>query len=155
MLVLLDFKCIDVVINQVIIFDECKKKYDFLILYIIFGIQVLVKKGNEGIIKIVDDLKGKKVGVGLGINYEEWLWQNVQGVDVCIYDDDLIKYQDLCVGCIDVIFVDCLVVLDLVKKINDTLVVIGEVFFCQEFGVVLCKGNEDLLKVVNDVIVEM
>lgn len=155
MLVLLDFKCIDVVINQVIIFDECKKKYDFLILYIIFGIQVLVKKGNEGIIKIVDDLKGKKVGVGLGINYEEWLWQNVQGVDVCIYDDDLIKYQDLCVGCIDVIFVDCLVVLDLVKKINDMLVVIGEVFFCQEFGVVLCKGNEDLLKVVNDVIVEM
>lgn len=155
MLASLDFKRIDVVINQVIIFDERKKKYDFLISYIIFGIQALVKKGNEGIIKIVDDLKGKKVGVGLGINYEEWLRQNVQGVDVRIYDDDSIKYQDLRVGRIDAIFVDRLAALDLVKKINDTLVVIGEVFFRQEFGVALRKGNEDLLKVVNDVIAEM
>lgn len=73
MLVLLDFKCIDVVINQVMILDVCKKKYDFFMFYIVFGVQVLVKKGNEGMIKMVVDLQGKKVGVGLGINYEEWL----------------------------------------------------------------------------------
>lgn len=40
--------------------------------------QALVKKGNEGVIKTAADLKGKKVGVGLGTNYEEWLRQNVQ-----------------------------------------------------------------------------
>lgn len=37
-----------------------------------------MKKGNEGVIKTAADLKGKKVGVGLGTNYEEWLRQNVQ-----------------------------------------------------------------------------
>jgi cystine transport system substrate-binding protein len=59
------------------------------------GIQALVKKGNEGTIKTAADLKGKKVGVGLGTNYEEWLRQNVQGVDIRTYDDDPTKYQDL------------------------------------------------------------
>ncbi len=57
-----------------------------------------MKKGNEGTIKTAADLKGKKVGVGLGTNYEEWLRQNVQGVDVRTYDDDPTKYQDLRVG---------------------------------------------------------
>lgn len=42
-----------------------------------------MKKGNEGTIKTADDLKGKKVGVGLGTNYEEWLRQNVQA-SMCV-----------------------------------------------------------------------
>lgn len=85
MLASLDSKRIDVVINQVTISDERKKKYDFSTPYTISGIQALVKKGNEGTIKTAADLKGKKVGVGLGTNYEEWLRQNVQGVDVRTY----------------------------------------------------------------------
>ena len=112
-------------------------------------------KGNEGTIKTAADLKGKKVGVGLGTNYEEWLRQNVQGVDVRTYDDDPTKYQDLRVGRIDAILVDRLAALDLVKKTNDTLAVTGEAFSRQESGVALRKGNEDLLKAVNDAIAEM
>jgi cystine transport system substrate-binding protein len=75
-----------------------------------------VKKGNEESIKSAADLKGKKVGVGLGTNYEEWLRANVQGVDIRTYDDDPTKYQDLRVGRIDAILVDRLAALDLVKK---------------------------------------
>ncbi len=56
------------------------------------------------------------MGVGLGTNYEEWLRQNVQGVDIRTYDDDPTKYQDLRVGRIDAILVDRLAALDLVKK---------------------------------------
>lgn len=52
----------NVVINQVTISDERKKKYDFSTPYTISGIQALVKKGNEGTIKTADDLKGKKWG---------------------------------------------------------------------------------------------
>ena len=61
MLASLDSKRIDVVINQVTISDERKKKYDFSTPYTISGIQALVKKGNEGTIKTAADLKGKKV----------------------------------------------------------------------------------------------
>ena len=93
MLASLDSKRIDVVINQVTISDERKKKYDFSTPYTISGIQALVKKGNEGTLKTAADLKGKKVT--------------------------------------------------------------GEAFSRQESGVALRKGNEDLLKAVNDAIAEM
>ena len=83
-------------------------------------------------------------------NHEEWLHQNVQGVDVRTYDDDPTKYTDLRVGRIDAILVDRLAALDLVKKTNVTLAVTGEALSRQESGVALRKGNEDLLKAVND-----
>ena len=142
MLASLDSKRIDVVINQVTISDERKKKYDFSTPYTVSGIQALVKKGNEGSIKSAADLKGKKVGVGLGTNYEEWLRQNVQGVD-------------LRVGRIDAILVDRLAALDLVKKTNNTLAVAGDAFSRQESGVAVRKGNEDLLKAIDAAIAEM
>ena len=135
--------------------DERKEVMNFTDVYCDSGQVVMVNQTNDEGIKSVDDLKGKKVGVGLGTNYEEWLRQNVQGVDVRTYDDDPTKYQDLRVGRIDAILVDRLAALDLVKKTNDTLAVTGEAFSRQESGVALRKGNEDLLKAVNDAIAEM
>ena len=155
MLASLDAKRIDVVINQVTISDVRKKKYDFSTPYTVSGVQALVKKGNEDTIKKPEDLKGKKVGVGLGTNYEEWLRQTEQGVDVRTYDDDPTKYQDLRVGRIDAILVDRLAALDLVKKPNNTLAVAGPAFSRLESGVALRKGNEDLLKAVDDAIAAM
>ena len=155
MLASLDAKRIDVVINQVTISDVRKKKYDFSTPYTVSGVQALVKKGNEDTIKKPEDLKGQKVGVGLGPNSEEWLRQNVQGVDVRTYDDDPTKYQDLRVGRIDAILVDRLAALDLVKKTNNTLAVAGPAFSRLESGVALRKGNEDLLKAVDDAIAAM
>ena len=152
MLASLDSKRIDVVINQVTISPERQKKYDFSTPYTISGIQALVKKGSEDSIKTAADLKGKKVGVGLGTNYEEWLRQNVQGVDIRTYDDDPTKYQDLRVGRINAILVDRLAALDLVKKTNNTLAVAGDAFSRQESGVALRKGNDDLLKAVDSAI---
>ena len=138
--------------NQVTISPERQKKYDFSTPYTISGIQALVKKGSEDTIKTAADLKGKKVGVGLGTNYEEWLRKNVQGVDIRTYDDDPTKYQDLRVGRINAILVDRLAALDLVKKTNNTLAVAGDAFSRQESGVALRKGNEDLLKAVDGAI---
>ncbi|WP_058911182.1 cystine ABC transporter substrate-binding protein [Entomohabitans teleogrylli] len=155
MLASLDSKRIDVVVNQVTISDARKKKYDFSTPYTVSGIQALVKKGEEAAIKTAADLQGKKVGVGLGTNYEEWLRQNVKGVDIRTYDDDPTKYQDLRVGRINVILVDRLAALDLVKKTNATLAVAGEPFSRQEAGVAVRKGNDDLLNAINQAIAEM
>ncbi|WP_226570718.1 cystine ABC transporter substrate-binding protein [Mangrovibacter yixingensis] len=155
MLASLDAKRIDVVINQVTISPEREKKYDFSTPYTISGIQALVKKANAGEIKTAADLKGKRVGVGLGTNYEQWLRENVPGVDIRTYDDDPTKYQDLRVGRIDAILVDRLAALDLVKKTHDTLAVTGQPFSRQEAGVALRKGNDDLLKAINSAIADM
>lgn len=155
MLASLESKRIDVAINQVTISPERQKKYDFSTPYTVSGIQALTKKGDENLITKPEDLKGKKVGVGLGTNYEQWLRTNVSGVDIRTYDDDPTKYQDLRVGRINVILVDRLAALDLVKKTNNTIVVTGPAFSRQESGVAVRKNNPELLAAINKAIADM
>ncbi|WP_439212252.1 cystine ABC transporter substrate-binding protein [Duffyella gerundensis] len=155
MLASLDSKRIDVVINQVTISDERKKKYDFSTPYTVSGIQALTRKDKAGSVNKPDDLASKKVGVGLGSNYEQWLRENVKGVDIRTYDDDPTKYQDLRSGRLDAILVDRLAALDLVKKTGNTMAVAGPAFSRQESGVALRKGNDDLLKAIDQAIAEM
>jgi cystine transport system substrate-binding protein len=116
------------------------------------GIQALVQTKDVGTIKTAADLKGKKVGVGLGTNYEEWLKANVPDAIVKTYDDDPTKYQDLRVGRIDAILVDRLAALELVAKTKDKLAVSGEAFSRQESGIALRKGEPELLDAVNKAI---
>ena len=148
----LESKRLDIVVNQVTISDERKKKYDFSEPYTVSGIQALVQTKDAGTIKTADDLKGKKVGVGLGTNYEEWLKANVPGAIVKTYDDDPTKYQDLRVGRIDAILVDRLAALELIAKTKDKLAVSGEPFSRQESGIALRKGEPELLAALNKAI---
>jgi cystine transport system substrate-binding protein len=148
----LESKRLDVVINQVTISDERKKKYDFSEPYTISGIQALTKTQNAGTIKTAKDLEGKKVGVGLGSNYEQWLKENVPAAIVKTYDDDPTKYQDLRVGRIDAILVDRLAALDLIAKTKEQLAVAGEPFSRLESGIALRKGEPELLAAINKAI---
>ncbi|MEG3112211.1 MULTISPECIES: cystine ABC transporter substrate-binding protein [Pantoea] len=155
MLASLDSKRIDVVINQVTISDDRKKKYDFSTPYTVSGVQALTMKAKAGTITKPEDLSGKKVGVGLGSNYEQWLRDNVKNVDIRTYDDDPTKYQDLRSGRLDAILVDRLAALDLVKKTGNTMAVAGNAFSRLESGVALRKGDDDLLKAINQAIADM
>lgn len=148
----LESKRLDVVINQVTISEERKKKYDFSEPYTISGIQALVQKKDADKFKTAADLKGAKVGVGLGTNYEQWLKENVPGAIVKTYDDDPTKFQDLRVGRIDAILVDRLAALEMVTKTKDTLAVTGEPFSRQESGIALRKGEPELLDAINKAI---
>jgi cystine transport system substrate-binding protein len=152
MLAALESKRLDVVINQVTISDERKKKYDFSTPYTVSGIQALAKKASAGQITKPADLAGKKVGVGLGSNYEQWLKTNVPQAVVKTYDDDPTKYQDLRSGRTDAILVDRFAALELIKQTGDTLALAGPPFAREESGIALRKGNEDLLNAINQAI---
>jgi len=149
----LESKRLDAVINQVTISEERKKKYDFSEPYTVSGIQALVltKKAAELNIKSAADLGGKKVGVGLGTNYEQWVKANVPTADVRTYEDDPTKFQDLRVGRIDAILIDRLAALEYARKAKDTTAA-GEAFSRQEAGIALRKGEPELLAAVNKAI---
>lgn len=149
----LESKRLDAVINQVTISEERKKKYDFSEPYTVSGIQALVltKKAGELNIKSAADLAGKKVGVGLGTNYEQWLKDNQPKAIIKTYDDDPTKFQDLRVGRIDAILIDRLAALEYAKKAKDTTAA-GEAFSRQEAGIALRKGEPELLAAVNKAI---
>ncbi|HLT05789.1 MAG TPA: cystine ABC transporter substrate-binding protein [Pseudomonas sp.] len=139
---------LDVVINQVTITEERRRKYDFSEPYTVSGIQALVRKGQEGFARPAD-LAGKRVGVGLGTNYEQWLRENVPDAVVRTYDDDPTKYQDLRVGRIDTILVDRLAAFELMRQTGGALVLSGEPFARQEAGVAMRKGDPELLQAIN------
>ncbi|MDN7140580.1 cystine ABC transporter substrate-binding protein [Pseudomonas sp. JQ170] len=144
----LESKRLDVVVNQVTISEERKKKYDFSEPYTVSGIQALTLKKNEGTIKSAADLAGKKVGVGLGTNYEQWVKSAVPDAVVRTYDDDPSKFQDLRVGRIDAILIDRLAALEYAKKAQDTAVA-GDAFSRLESGIALRKGEPELLDAIN------
>lgn len=146
----LESKRLDVVINQVTISEERKKKYDFSQPYTVSGIQALVltKKATELNIKSAADLGGKKVGVGLGTNYEQWVKANVPTADVRTYEDDPTKFQELRVGRIDAILIDRLAALEYARKAKDTSAA-GDAFSRQEAGIALRKGEPELLEALN------
>lgn len=148
----LESKRLDAVINQVTISEERKKKYDFSAPYTVSGIQALTRKGQEDSIKSAQDLAGKKVGVGLGTNYEQWLKENIPQADIRTYDDDPTKFQDLAVGRLDAVLVDRLAAFEMVKKTGGRLAVAGEPFSRQEAGIALRKGNPELLAALNKAI---
>lgn len=152
MLAALESKRLDIVVNQVTISDERKKKYDFSTPYTVSGIQALAKKPLAAQIAKPSDLAGKKVGVGLGSNYEQWLKANVPQAEVKTYDDDPTKYQDLRLGRTDAILVDRFAALELIKQTGDTLALAGAPFAREESGVALRKDNGDLLLAVNQAI---
>ena len=145
----LESRRLDVVINQVTISDERRKKYDFSAPYTVSGIQALTRKADDDSIKSAQDLAGKKVGVGLGTNYEQWLKENVPQADIRTYDDDPTKFQDLNVGRIDVILVDRLAAFEMVAKTGGRLAVAGDAFSRQESGIALRKGNPQLLAAID------
>ncbi|PWU26267.1 cystine ABC transporter substrate-binding protein [Pseudomonas sp. RW407] len=148
----LESKRLDVVINQVTISEERKKKYDFSEPYTVSGIQALVRKGDESKYDKPEKLAGVKVGVGLGTNYEQWLKQNVPQADVRTYEDDPTKFQDLRSGRIDVILVDRLAAFDMVNKTKGAMALTGAPFARQEAGIALRKGNPELLGALNKAI---
>ena len=146
----LESKRLDAVVNQVTISEERKKKYDFSEPYTVSGIQALVltKKKAELGINGAADLTGKKVGVGLGTNYEQWLKQEVPKADIRTYEDDPSKFQDLRVGRIDAILIDRLAALEYAKKAKDTSLA-GDAFSRLESGVTLRKGEPELLEAID------
>jgi len=145
----LDVGRFDIVANQVTMTSAREKVYDFSTPYTYSGLQLLVRKDRLKDIKGPDDLAGKKVGVLLGTNHEQWLQANTPKAEIRTYEDDATRNQDLLVGRIDAIMNDRLIVQSTTKRYGGQLVATGEPLSHEREALAIKKGNAELLAAVN------
>lgn len=96
---------IDTIANQITITEERAAKYLFTEPYVYDGAQVVVRADNEEITG-VEDLRGKRVAVNLGSNYEQLLRElpYADEIDIRTYDSNI--EQDTALGRVDAFVMD-------------------------------------------------
>lgn len=149
----LDAKRFDIIVNQVGINADRQKKYDFSDPYISSKAVLIVRKDNTSINKF-EDLKGKKSAQSLTSNlakkatsYGATLVQ-VDGFNQSI---DLLTSKR-----VDATINDSLSFLDLMKQKPDSpLKVVAEESNADTCGVMLNKGNKELLDATNKALADI
>ncbi len=116
----LETKKFDLIANEIGKNPEREKKYLFSDSYLISGAQIIVRSDKNGI-STLDDLKGLKVGIGVGSNYAKLLEDanKDKKIDVKYYDGNMTTVlQDIVAGRIDATVNDRLTVGYNVKKLG-------------------------------------
>lgn len=149
----LDAKRFDLVANQVTIRDDRKEKYDFSVPYITSR-AVLITHSDNADIKTFEDLKGKKSGQSLTSNLGDLAKSfgaelvQVDGFNQAI---DLLSSKR-----IDATINDSLSFLDFKKQRPEAPIqVVAEAETKDQSGLLFNKGDEDLVKAVNEALEAM
>ncbi|WP_379968771.1 substrate-binding periplasmic protein [Ectobacillus sp. sgz5001026] len=148
----------DLVIAAMYVTDDRKKVIDMSDSYSDTGM-VLVKRKDDTSIKSLDDLNGKTVGVKAGAASEQAAKDLVaKGTKLTIksYKDTTDYLMDLQLGRVDVAFNDYLNQMGYNKQNPDSkLEIVGQAFTKASLGIGVSKGQDDLLKFVNNEIKTM
>ena len=118
---------IDTIANQITITPERLAKYNFSTPYVYDGAQIVVRKGNDGI-QGLDDLKGKKVAVNLGSNFEQLLRQQDTHHEINIITYETNLEQDVVLGRTDAFVMDRVGSAQLIKESGLALQFAGKPF---------------------------
>jgi len=153
---LLDSGKIDTISNQITVNEKRLEKYDFSKPYVYYGAQLVVAVGNDEIIDL-ETLKGKKVGVSLGSNYEEMIKTfDTEGlIEVITYESYQGSLQDVALGRIDAVLNDKLAGLTAIEESGLELKLAGEPVEMLFNAFPFAKGNESIIDEVNEAIEAM
>jgi len=107
----------DVIVNQVSVTPQRQQALDFSTPYVYSAAQLIQRKDDKRQFKSLDELKGHKLGVSLGSNFNE-LAKSVPGVDVKTYPGAPEYLGDLAAQRIDAALNDRLMINYLIKTAN-------------------------------------
>jgi len=140
----------DAVMSSVTITDERKQTMDFSIPYINAG-QILVVKTAVSGVETLADLAGKTVGAQIGTTGAFEI-EKVNGVTLKSYDEIGLAFEDLVNGRIAAVVCDTPVAANFALQ-NQTykgkLKIAGAAFTQEFYGVVVKKGNTQVLDMIN------
>ncbi|MGB6328801.1 MAG: amino acid ABC transporter substrate-binding protein [Halarcobacter sp.] len=122
---MLETKKIDTISNQITKTDARTVKYDFADAYVYDGAQIIVHQDNNSI-NSLEDLKGKKIGVGLGTNYADIIreFDTNNEIEIISYDGNGFQ-NDVKLKRIDAYIEDRTSAVESIKKANLPLKIVG------------------------------
>ena len=144
----------DVIVNQVGITDARKQVLDFSPGYTFSAAQLIQRKDDTRAFKSLDDLKGKKLGVGLGTNYMD-MAKSVPGIDVKTYPGAPEYLADLAAGRLDAALNDRLMLAYLLKTSPLPLRTGAMVGTGTPSGIPFKKGNPLFAKAIDDAMTQL
>ena len=144
----------DVIVNQVGITAERQKTIGFSKPYAYSSPQIIVKKTGSFSPKTLADLKGKRVGVGLGSNFEKQL-RDAGGINVVTYPGAPEYLADLATGRLDAAYNDRLLVGYLIKSQNLPVRGAGVIGKPEAVGIAMKKSNTSLKAAVDRALLQI
>ncbi len=139
----------DAIISSVTITDERKKTMDFSVPYINAGQILIVPKSSNAV--VLADLKGQNVGAQIGTT-GSFEVKKVEGVTLRTYDEIGLAFEDMAAGRIVGVVCDTPVAADYAlqrDEYKDKFKIVGEPFTEEYYGVVVKKGDKELLDLIN------
>ncbi len=144
----------DVIVNQVGVTDKRKEVLDFSPAYTYSAAQLIQRKDDTRNFKSLDDLKGKKLGVGLGTNYMD-MAKSVPGIDVKTYPGAPEYLRDLAAGRLDAALNDRLMLAYLLKNSQLPLRTGATLEAGQPSAIPFKKGNPKFAKAIDDAMTQL
>lgn len=141
----------DAVISSVTITEERMETMDFSDPYINAGQVLVVASGTQGVTTL-SDLAGQTVGAQIGTTGAFEI-DKVDGVELATYDELGLAIEDLANGRIAGVVADTPIAADFVlqnDEYSDTLMIVGEPFTQEFYGIAVQKGNAELLELINE-----
>lgn len=139
----------DAIISSVTITDERKKTMDFSDPYINCGQILVVPKGAQ--VTTLAELKGQKAGAQIGTTGAFEI-KKVEGVELKGYDEIGLAFEDMAAGRIAGVVCDTPVAADYAlqkKEYAEKFKIVGQPFTDEYYGIVVQKGNQKLLDMIN------
>ena len=129
--------------------EERKKEVDFTIEYAVSDQVVVVRKDSN--INTFDDIKNKTITVQLGTVADQYAEKNFKNAKLIKHKKYLSAAQDVKSNKADCIIMDALPAKELVKE-NEDLRILDGILFQDKYGMIVKKGNKELLNKINEVL---
>lgn len=145
-------KQLDGAIAGISITDERKQVVDFSEPYYQAGLSLIVREDNNTI-KSPEDIKGKTIAIKKGTTGAKFADElgKKYGATVNYFDDSPAMFQEVVNGNADVTIEDYPVIsYKLAADPNSKLKIVGDRLNGDWYGIAVGKGNEELLKKIND-----
>ena len=139
----------DAIISSVTITDKRKKAMDFSMPYVNAGQVLVVPVASPA--KVIADLKGKKLGAQIGTTGAMEI-KKVKGVELKSYDEIGLTFEDMAAGRIDGVVCDTPIAANYALQkasYKGKFKIVGKPFTEENYGIVVKKGNKELLDLIN------